>query len=103
MRPDFPFPQIATGDLDIAVVGQQPPPKFALGDEVEPGPMKMVGFEAAFRRGGLWKQDLENAPGNAHHALILAYPDAELDGVPVGVPPGIWREAEEHEPSWMFC
>jgi hypothetical protein len=23
-RPDFPFPQIATGDFDIPIVGQQP-------------------------------------------------------------------------------
>jgi hypothetical protein len=43
---------------------------------------------------GLWKQDLENAPGNAHHTLIFASADAELDGVPVGVPPGIWRKTE---------
>jgi len=47
----------------------------------------MVGFKSAFRRGGLWEQDLEHAPGDAHHALIFAHSDAELDGVPVEVPP----------------
>jgi hypothetical protein len=103
MRLDFPFPQITARDLDIAVVGQLPPPKFPLGDEFEPGSVKMVGFEAPFGRGSLWKQDLEHAPGNPHHALILAHPDAELDGVPVRVPPGVGRKAEEHEPLWMFC
>jgi hypothetical protein len=54
MRPDFPVPQIATGDLDVPIVGQLPAANFPLGDEFEPGPMKMVGFEAAFSRGGLW-------------------------------------------------
>jgi hypothetical protein len=50
MRPDFALPQIATGDLDIAVVGQLPLPKFPLSDKFEPGAVKMAGFEAAFRR-----------------------------------------------------
>jgi len=36
----------------------------------------MIGFEASFRRRGLWKQDLEHAPGNPHHALIVADTDA---------------------------
>jgi hypothetical protein len=51
-RPDFPFPQIATGDLDIPIVGQLPAANLPLGDEFEPGPMKMVRFEAAFGREG---------------------------------------------------
>ena len=41
-----------SGDLDIAVIGQLLTADFALGDEFEPGPVKMVGFEAPFRRGG---------------------------------------------------
>ena len=43
----------------------------------------MIGFDAPFRCWGVWDQDLEDALGNPHHALILAHPDAELDGVPV--------------------
>jgi|SRR6516165_724243 len=39
----------------------------------------MIGFDASFGRRGLWKQDLEHAPGNAHHTLIFSHPDAELD------------------------
>jgi hypothetical protein len=70
MRPDLPFPQIATGDLDVAVVGQLPPPNLPLSYEFEPSPVKMVGFEAAFRHRGLWKQDLENASGHPNHTLI---------------------------------
>ena len=53
MRPAFPFPEVTTGDLNIAIVGQLPPTKFALRDQFEPSAMKMVGFEAAFRRGFL--------------------------------------------------
>ncbi|MGC1890740.1 MAG: hypothetical protein WA709_32455 [Stellaceae bacterium] len=53
MRLDRPFPQIATGDFDIALVGQLPAANLPFRDEFEPGPVEMVGFEAAFRRWGL--------------------------------------------------
>src|SRR5215472_17028593 len=46
-------------DLDIAIVGQLPPSNLPLCDEFEAGPVKVVGFEASFRRRGLRKQDLE--------------------------------------------
>jgi hypothetical protein len=88
-----------TGDLDIAIVGQLPPPKFALSDEFKPGPVKVEGFQAAFRCGGLRKQDLKHASGHANNAFILAQPDSELDGVSVGVPPGVGRKAKEHGPA----
>jgi hypothetical protein len=78
-RLEFPFPQIATGDLYVAVIDQLPPPNLPLSDQFQPGAVQMVGFEAAFRRRGLREQDLEHAPGNAHHTLILADPDAEFD------------------------
>jgi hypothetical protein len=48
-RPDFPFPQIATGDLNIPVVGQLPAANLPLGDDFEPCPVKVIGFEAPFR------------------------------------------------------
>jgi len=51
-RLDFPFPQIATGDLDVPIVGQLPAANLPLGDEFEPGPVQVVGFEAAFGREG---------------------------------------------------
>ena len=37
--------------------------------------MKMVGFEASFRRGGLREHCLEYPSGNSHIALIVADPD----------------------------
>jgi hypothetical protein len=51
-RLDFPFPQVATGDLDICVAGQLPAANLPLGDEFEPGAVQVVGFEAAFGREG---------------------------------------------------
>ena len=53
MRSDLALPQISAGDLDIAVVSQLAATKLPLGDEFEPRSVKMVGFEAAFRRGDL--------------------------------------------------
>jgi hypothetical protein len=89
--------QIATGDLDIASSVSSRRPKFPFSDQFEPGPVNMIGFDAPFRCWGVWDQDSEDALGNPHHALIHAHPDAELDDVPVRVPPGLWRKAEEHE------
>src|SRR5215472_7235393 len=97
------LPHIATSDLDVAIVGQLEATNLSLGDEFEPGPVKMVGFETAFRRGGLRKQDLENAPGNSHHTLIFAHLDAELDDEPLGIPSGVRRKAEKHGPPGAFC
>jgi hypothetical protein len=57
----------------------------------------MVGFKAAFRRGGLWEQDLEHAPGNVHHAFVFTDADTEFDGGALRVPPGVGRKPEKHE------
>ena len=65
--------------------------------------MQVIGFEASFRRGGLWKQDLEDAPGNTHHALIFTDADAELDDRALRIPPGVGRETEETCTSRAFC
>jgi hypothetical protein len=101
-RCDIPFPQISTRNLDVPIVGQLPAANLPLGDEFEPGPVKMIGFEASFRRGGLWEQDLEHAPRDPDDAFILAHPDSELDGVSLGAPSGVRWEAEEHGPPGMF-
>jgi hypothetical protein len=45
----FPFPQITTGDLDIAVVGQLLTANLPLNDEFSPGPVNMAGFNLSFR------------------------------------------------------
>jgi hypothetical protein len=98
MRPPFSFPQIATGDLNIAVVGQLPSTNLPFGDQFEPRPVKVVRFEAAFRCRSLWKQDLENAPGHADDTLIVADAYTELDDGSLGVPASIGRKAKEHGP-----
>jgi hypothetical protein len=40
---------------------------------------------------------LEDAPGNAHHSLIFADTDAELDDGALGAPASVRQKAEEHE------
>ena len=102
-RLDFPFPQITTSDLDIPIIGQLPAAKFPLSDEFEPSPVKVKCFEAAFRREGFWNQGLEHTPGNAHHSLIFADADAELDHQALWVPAGVRRTTKKHEPPEMFC
>jgi hypothetical protein len=72
----FAVTEIAAGDLDMAIVRKLAATKFPLGDQFEPGPMKVVGFEAAFRRGGVWQQDLEHAPRYSNDAFIIADADA---------------------------
>jgi hypothetical protein len=95
-RPDLSFTQIATGDLDIPIVGQLLPANFPLSDEFEPSPVNVIAFDAPFWGGGLWKQDLEHAPGNTHDSLILADTDAELDDGALWVPAGVGRKSEKH-------
>jgi hypothetical protein len=53
-------------------------------------------IEAAFRRRGLIEEPLKYASADTHNTFILADADAELDGGPLGVPPGIRRKAEKH-------
>jgi hypothetical protein len=93
----FAFTEIATGDLDIPIRGQLPPPNLPLSDAFEPRSVKVVGFETAFRRGGLWQQDLEHAPGHANDPFKLADADAELDDEALRIPPGVGRKTEKHE------
>src|SRR6516164_10754068 len=90
------LPHIATSDLDIAVVGQLPPSNLPLCNEFEPDSMKVVGFKAALRYRALRKQDLKHAPGNAHHTLIFAHLDAELDDEALGIRSGVRRKAKKH-------
>jgi hypothetical protein len=101
--PRFTLSEISAGDFDVAVIGQLPLPNLALGDQFEPGPVEMISFEAALGCRGLGQQDLENAPGNPNDAIVFTNLDAELDDGAIGIPTGIRRETEEHEPPTMFC
>jgi hypothetical protein len=95
-RLDFPFPQITACDLDIAVLGQLLAANLPLSNKFEPSSVDVVGFEAAFGRRGVCKQNLENAPGNNHHTLIFADAYAEFDGGAFGIPSRVGRETKEH-------
>jgi hypothetical protein len=72
--------QISTRNLNVAIVGQLPATDLPLCDPFQSSPMQMVGFEASFGRRRFIKQALKDTPGNPDDALILADPDAELDG-----------------------
>jgi hypothetical protein len=55
--------------------------------------VKVIGFEAMFRRRSLWKQDFENAPGNAHHTSYSP-PNSTTDCS------GFQRASGESERTW---
>ena len=97
---DFPFPQIATADLDIPILGQFAATHLSFGVEFKPGPIKVIAFEAACGCGGLRKQHLENAPGNPNDGVIFANPDAKLDDCALRIPVGVRRKTKEHEPPY---
>jgi hypothetical protein len=99
---DLPFAQIASGNLAVAIVGQLEATHLSLGDEFEASSMKVVHFETALRGWGLWKQDLEHAPENAHHPLV-AHADAELYDGALGIPSGIRGKTEKHAPPETFA
>ena len=92
----FAFTEIAAGDLDIAIVGQLLPADLPLGDEFEPGPMKVIGFEAAFRSWAFREQLLKDEPGYANDALIIADADAEFDSGALGIPARVQGKTKEH-------
>ena len=85
--------EISAGDLDVAVLGQLSAANLAFRDEFEPGPINVIGFDAALRRRAVPKQVLEHAPRDGHGAVILADADAELDGGPFGAQARRQREA----------
>jgi hypothetical protein len=42
------------------------------------------------------EEGLKHAPWHPDDALVLAHPDAELDGRHVGIPSGVWGKTKEH-------
>jgi len=93
---DFALPQVAAGDLDVAIVRQLATPQSPLDYTLEMGPLEVVSLDAPLGRDGAVDKPAEQGPRNADDALILTYADAELDDLPVGVPAGILGKAEEH-------
>jgi len=54
--------------------------------------LKVIGFKAPFRRRGLMKKVLEDAPLDVHDASIFADLNPEFDSHSVLVPPGVFRK-----------
>ena len=65
LRFDAALPKVAPRDLDIEIVGQLAAAQLALGDQFQPGPLPIIGFEAALRRRGLIEQPLEHSSRDA--------------------------------------
>jgi hypothetical protein len=83
--PGLPFTRVATGDLEIPIVGQLPTADLPLRSGV--------------RTSG--KQDLGDAPGNAHHTpLVFADAYAELDDGALRVQAGVGQKAAYGSPTW---
>ena len=80
------FAEVAARDLDVAIVGQLLAAHLPLGNQFEGGAIQVIGVEAALGRGAVVEEGLEHATGYANDALVLAYPDAELDRRNVDVP-----------------
>jgi hypothetical protein len=77
-------------------IRHRPATNLPPGDQFEPSPAKVVGFQASLRRRGLIEQGLEDAPADTHDALVFADSDTELDRAPFGVPVCVWGKAKEH-------
>jgi hypothetical protein len=58
--------------------------------------MKVVCLDAVLRRHGAVDEAPEDMARHAHNALVLADAYAELDGLQIGVPSGVFWEAEKH-------
>jgi hypothetical protein len=76
-RAELAPPQVTPADLDIGIVGQLPAAHLPLGDQFEPGPMHIVGFQAALGCRGLVEEALEYASRNPNDTFMLAHADAE--------------------------
>ncbi len=56
--------QIASGDLNIAIIGQLPPTQLSLRDHLETGPLEVECFKAPLRRRALIEEPLEDPAGH---------------------------------------
>jgi hypothetical protein len=62
--------QIASGDLDIAGLGQLPPTQLPLDDYLEPSPLEMECLHTPRWRRTLIEEPLEDSAGNPHGTLV---------------------------------
>ena len=62
--------QIAPRDLNVAVIGQLTSSQLPFNRKLEPGSLDMKGFQATLRRRRLIEHSLEDAPMDAHGAVV---------------------------------
>jgi hypothetical protein len=75
--------------LHVPILGQRAPAELPLGDALEPGSLEVVGFDAPLGGGRLRQEPLEDAPRHPDHTPVLADLDPELNGLALGIPPGV--------------
>ena len=65
--------KIAPGDLDVAILGQLPAAHLLLGNQFEPRPMEVIGFQAAFGARALVEESLKHTARYPDDASVMAY------------------------------
>jgi hypothetical protein len=90
------FPQVATGDLDITVLGQLTLTDLAFGDTLQSRSLQIISLDAPLGGRPIRQQALEGTARYANDPSIFPDPHPELDSFPLGIPPDIVRKGEEH-------
>jgi hypothetical protein len=99
---------IASGDLDIPVFGQLPTTELALRYHLEPRALEMERLDARFGCRTLIEEPLEDPAGDPDNALVGTEDNAELYGVVLFIPAGIFGKLKKQhcdllgEGSGMF-
>jgi len=83
------LPQIAAGEIDVAVIGQLAPSQLSLDDKLELVPLDVEGLQTPLVRRRLIEELLEDAPAYAHQPFVFADDHGKLDGLAVRIPPSI--------------
>ena len=71
--------------------------QLAFDDELEARPLQVVGLETTLGSRRAIEETPEDVAPDVHDTPIFADVDGELDGIALGVPVGIGREAEAEE------
>jgi hypothetical protein len=66
----------------------------ALSDAPQSGPVQVIRLDAPLRHSRAVDETAEDLVRHAHHALVFADCDAELDRLPVRIPAGVLGKRE---------
>jgi hypothetical protein len=89
------LPQVAAGDLDIAIGCQLATPQLALDNQLKPCPLKMECLGAPLRRWALIEKRLEHASANPDGALVWPEDHRKFYGLAVAIPASVFWKLEK--------